>query len=85
MSVAAALPRPAGPRGPRPRRLGPERVGLYAFLVVAAAFFLLPAYVMVLTSLKTMDEIRQGAIFAWPDRLDLRCLGGRLVARPARA
>lgn len=51
----------------RPRRaLQPARLGVYAFLLSAAAFFLLPLYVMLTTSLKSMDEIRQGAIFALP-------------------
>jgi glucose/mannose transport system permease protein len=48
------------------RRLTPARIGLYVFLFGAALFFLLPLYVMVVTSLKTMDEIRQGGIFALP-------------------
>ncbi len=56
----------ANPSGRRPRRLGPGTIGLYAFLIVAALFFLLPAIIMVLTSLKTMDEIRSGNIFALP-------------------
>lgn len=42
------------------------RVGLYAFLGVSAAFFLLPLYVMFVTSLKGMEEIRAGQLFAWP-------------------
>ena len=42
------------------------RLGLAAFLCVAAAFFLLPLYVMVVTSLKPLDELRAGALFAWP-------------------
>jgi glucose/mannose transport system permease protein len=50
------------------RRLSPARLGLYAFLVCAAAFFLLPLYVMVVTSLKPMDEIRLGDIFALPQQ-----------------
>jgi glucose/mannose transport system permease protein len=54
------------PSGPMPRRLTIDRVGLYLFLAIAALFFLLPVYVMVLTSLKTMDEIRIGDLFAWP-------------------
>ena len=61
----------SGPRGKRPRQVTPGRIGLYAFLVVAAAFFLLPAAIMVLTSLKTMDEIRQGSIFALPQSFDI--------------
>lgn len=42
------------------------RFGLYAFLASAALFFLLPLYVMLTTSLKSMDEIRLGNIFALP-------------------
>jgi glucose/mannose transport system permease protein len=42
------------------------RFGIYLFLVSAAAFFLLPLYVMLVTSLKSMDEIRSGSIFALP-------------------
>jgi glucose/mannose transport system permease protein len=42
------------------------RFGIYAFLLFAAAFFLLPLYVMLTTSFKSMDEIRLGQIFALP-------------------
>jgi glucose/mannose transport system permease protein len=63
--------RGAGPRGPRPKHLTAGRVGLYIFLVVAAAFFLLPAWIMLLTSLKTMEEIRLGQIFALPAAFSL--------------
>jgi glucose/mannose transport system permease protein len=42
------------------------RIGLYAFLFSAALFFLLPLYVMITTSLKSMDEIRLGHLFALP-------------------
>lgn len=42
------------------------RIGIYAFLGVAAVFFLLPLYVMLTTSFKSMDEIRLGQIFALP-------------------
>ncbi len=42
------------------------RIGLYAFLAASALFFLLPLYVMLVTSFKSMDEIRVGQIFAWP-------------------
>jgi glucose/mannose transport system permease protein len=44
----------------------PARLGVYALLVSAAVFFLLPLYVMVTTSLKPMDEIRLGQLFALP-------------------
>lgn len=42
------------------------RIGVYAFLIVSALFFLLPLYVMLTTSFKTMDDIRAGGIFALP-------------------
>ncbi|WP_457319855.1 carbohydrate ABC transporter permease [Roseateles sp. P5_E11] len=42
------------------------RIGVYAFLLFAAAFFLLPLYVMLTTSFKSMEEIRLGQIFALP-------------------
>ncbi|WFU04995.1 carbohydrate ABC transporter permease (plasmid) [Rhizobium sp. CB3171] len=53
-------------RGPKPSRLTAGQIGLYAFLILSALFFLLPLYTMLVTSLKTMEEIRQGRIFAWP-------------------
>jgi glucose/mannose transport system permease protein len=42
------------------------RIGIYAFLISAALFFLLPLYVMLVTSFKPMHEIRDGSIFAFP-------------------
>jgi glucose/mannose transport system permease protein len=50
----------------RRRRFGPARIGIYAFLFTAALFFLLPLYVMIVTSLKSMDELRHGGILALP-------------------
>lgn len=46
------------------RRL--QRAGLYGFVAVAGAFFLLPLYVMLVTSLKPMEEILQGHLLALP-------------------
>ncbi len=51
---------------PRPAFFSPARMGIYFFLISAALFFLLPLYVMGITSIKPMDEIRQGNIFAMP-------------------
>ncbi|PXX45384.1 carbohydrate ABC transporter permease [Undibacterium pigrum] len=48
------------------RKWTPARLGIYAFLLTAAAFFLLPLYIMLVTSFKSMDEIRLGNIFALP-------------------
>jgi glucose/mannose transport system permease protein len=58
-------------RGARRRLPRPARLGLYAFLLTAAAFFLLPLYVMVATSVKPMAEIRLGDLFAWPSQATL--------------
>jgi glucose/mannose transport system permease protein len=56
----------AEPWGARPARLTPGQLGIYAFLIISALFFAIPLYVMVVTSLKTMPEIRLGSIFALP-------------------
>jgi len=61
----------AEPWGVRPARLTPGKLGIYAFLVISALFFAIPLYVMVVTSLKTMPEIRLGSIFAPPSDLTL--------------
>jgi glucose/mannose transport system permease protein len=60
------------PAGRRPQGLTVGRIGVYAFLLSAAVFFLLPLWIMVITSLKTMDEIRLGNILAWPSDLTLQ-------------
>jgi glucose/mannose transport system permease protein len=57
---------PAVPQGRRPRHLTVSRIGVYAFLVTAALFFMLPLWIMVVTSLKPMEEIRLGNILALP-------------------
>ena len=44
----------------------PGRIGVYVFLISSALFFLMPLYVMLVTSFKTMDEIRNSSIFAVP-------------------
>ena len=56
----------AVPQGRRPRHLTIGRIGIYAFLVTAALFFMLPLWIMVVTSLKPMEEIRLGNILALP-------------------
>ena len=50
----------------RRSRFSPARLGIYAFLLTSALFFLLPLYVMLITSVKSMEEIRLGHIFALP-------------------
>ncbi|HEV7323149.1 MAG TPA: carbohydrate ABC transporter permease [Ensifer sp.] len=57
----------AGPRGRKPRRaLSGRNIMVYGTLIVVALYYLLPLYVMVMTSLKGMPEIRLGNIFAPP-------------------
>ncbi|MGQ0563712.1 MAG: carbohydrate ABC transporter permease [Gemmobacter sp.] len=56
-----------GPRGARPRPTFSRRnIMLYGTLFVVSVYYLLPLYVMVVTSLKGMPEIRLGNIFSPP-------------------
>lgn len=56
-----------GPRGARPRPTFSRRnIILYGTLFVVSVYYLLPLYVMVMTSLKGMPEIRLGNIFSPP-------------------
>ena len=52
---------------PRPRkRISRSSVAVLAFLIMAALFFCVPLYVLVTTSVKTMEQIREGVIFSLP-------------------
>ena len=56
-----------GPRGPKPKKaFAPRNVMLYGTLVLVSVYYLLPLYVMVVTSLKGMPEIRLGNVFSPP-------------------
>ncbi len=56
-----------GPRGAKPRRMFSGRnIMLYGTLIVVCVYYLLPLWVMVMTSLKGMPEVRLGNIFAPP-------------------
>ena len=50
-----------------PGRIG--RFGLYAFLTGTALFFAIPLLVVISTSLKSLDEIRDFSIFVPPSSL----------------
>ncbi|MEQ1941140.1 carbohydrate ABC transporter permease [Mesorhizobium sp. VNQ89] len=57
----------SGPRGPKPRVTFSRRnIFIYGVLIVAAIYYLIPLYVMIVTSLKGMPEIRLGNIFSPP-------------------
>ncbi len=54
-------------RGPKPRSaLSARNIMLYGTLIVMSLYYLLPLWVMVMTSIKGMPEIRMGNIFAPP-------------------
>lgn len=57
----------AGPRGAKPRPLlSPRNIIVYGLLALVSLYYLLPLWVMIVTSLKGMPEIRIGNIFAPP-------------------
>jgi len=56
-----------GPSGPKPtRRFSRTNIFIYGTLIVVSVYYLLPLYVMVVTSLKGMPEIRLGNVFGPP-------------------
>ncbi len=56
-----------GPRGPKPmRRFSRNNIFIYGTLLLFSFYYLLPLYVMVVTSLKGMPEIRLGNVFSPP-------------------
>ncbi|XAT57017.1 ABC transporter permease subunit [Rhodobacteraceae bacterium IMCC1335] len=56
-----------GPRGPKPRKTFSRRnIFLYGALAFIAVYYAIPLYVMTVTSLKGMPEIRLGNIFSPP-------------------
>ena len=66
-SMAAQSSAMTGPRGTRPKKaMNPRNIMLYGILIVVCVYYLLPLWVMVMTSLKGMPEVRLGNIFAPP-------------------
>ena len=62
-----ALHAASGPRGPKPKKtFSRANIFLYGTLIMVSMYYLLPLYVMIVTSLKGMPEIRMGNIFAPP-------------------
>lgn len=64
--IAGGTPAATIARGPKPKSLSIGRIGVYGFLTISALFFAAPLWVMVVTSFKTMPEIRLGLLFNWP-------------------
>ena len=52
------------PSGAKPKPFfAPGRVLIYTLLIVTSIYYLIPLYVMIITSLKDLDQIREGNIF----------------------
>jgi ABC-type glycerol-3-phosphate transport system permease component len=69
-----------GPQGPKPRKSFSRRnIFLYGTLITIALFYALPLYVMFITSLKGMPEIRLGNVFSPPLEGDVSALGQSVV------
>jgi glucose/mannose transport system permease protein len=65
--MADASPAMTGPRGAKPKKtLSGRNIMLYGTLIMVSVYYLLPLWVMVMTSLKGMPEVRLGNIFAPP-------------------
>lgn len=65
--VRVAGARVAGPRGARPKPvLSRRNVMVYGTLALVSLYYLLPLWVMVVTSLKGMPEVRLGNVFSPP-------------------
>jgi glucose/mannose transport system permease protein len=47
------------------------RIFIYGLLILAALYFLLPFFIMVITSLKSMDDIRTGTLISLPREVTL--------------
>lgn len=73
MTDASVAPRPTandhlGAKR-RTRAFSPSRLAIHATLLFAAALYLVPLVVMLLTSLKTPEDIRSGNLLSWPETL----------------
>ena len=67
MATNAASGSALNPRGPKPKKVfSRANIIVYGTLFVVAIYYALPLYVMIVTSLKGMPEIRMGNIFSPP-------------------
>ena len=53
----------------RRRRIKGSSIAILVFLTMCAAFFAIPLYVVIVTSLKTIEQITMGDIFSLPQPL----------------
>lgn len=67
LNPAIAVNEAVGPKGPKPRKsFSRANIFLYGTLIMVSMYYLLPLYVMIVTSLKGMPEIRMGNVFGPP-------------------
>lgn len=52
-------------------RIRPQRVLLYAVMLVFAAVFLLPIYLLIITALKSFDQVSLSRMWDWPTSFSL--------------
>ncbi|GGN40849.1 carbohydrate ABC transporter permease [Deinococcus daejeonensis] len=69
MTANAPVTTPAATAAPR-RPIKPGRVLMYALLVLAALFFLVPVYLLFATALKSPDAINLATTWHWPSALN---------------
>ncbi len=75
-----------GPSGPKPKKLITlPRAIVYGVLILCCVFFLFPLYIMVITSLKDLDAIREGNLFTPSNDLTHCALGESLEPSLHRA
>ncbi len=67
------------PGNRRPHQRAGARARSIRVLILFAVYYLLPLYVMLVNSLKPLDEIRQGNMLALPAAVHDRALAQRLV------
>ena len=82
MSAADAIARGSEPRPARASAA--TRIVIYGLLIFFALVYLLPLVVMVMTSLKPLDEVTGGNMFALPHALTFDALGESLGQRLRR-
>ncbi|MFC6660757.1 carbohydrate ABC transporter permease [Deinococcus multiflagellatus] len=68
--MTTTLPTHTAPAAAPRKPLRPGRVVMYALLVLAALFFLIPVYLLFATALKSPDAIAEATTWHWPSVLN---------------
>ncbi|PTA67992.1 carbohydrate ABC transporter permease [Deinococcus arcticus] len=68
--MTTTLPTHTAPAAAPRKPLRPGRVAMYALLVLAALFFLVPVYLLFATALKSPDAIAEATTWHWPSVLN---------------